>query len=143
MSHVISPVRAASRGYAIGRAFGARHRAVILFAIVALAVAILTGCSPAQVRHAVDVVEPAPAESVAPTTPLVATSERPAVVTIVNGTTDVIDVAPPQRLDVRYPGSDGIEQDHFLADCDHSGGTLVWSTAFDAAGEYVCEGVDY
>ena len=67
----------------------------------------------------------------------------PAVVTIVNGETGLVDVSPPQRLDVRYVGSDGIEQATFQADCDWSGGSLVWSDSFVASGEFVCQGVDY
>jgi hypothetical protein len=121
-----------------------RTLALGLFTVGALALSLLTGCSNAQVNRAIDVIEPAPAESVAPTTSLVPTNdERPAVVTVIAGDNSPVDVDPPQRLDVRYPGSDGVEQAHFQDDCDHMGGKLTWSVEFDAAGEFVCQGVDY
>lgn len=99
----------------------------------ALAVVALTGCAQAQQR-AEDILRPPSAID------LVEADPRPAVVTITAGTTETVDVDPPQRLDVRYVGSDGIEEAFFQDDCDHSGGELVWSTEFVEYGEFVCRG---
>ena len=51
------------------------------------------------------------------------------------------DVQPPTRFDIQYPGSDGIEAEHFQEDCDWMGGTLVWEG--DGSGMFVCQDVDY
>jgi hypothetical protein len=56
---------------------------------------------------------------------------------------DVPDLNGKDRLDIRYPGSDGIEEDKFLLDCENAGGTLVWTTVYDEAGEFVCEDIDF
>ena len=47
------------------------------------------------------------------------------------------------RLDVRFPGSDGIEGMAFGAECSDWGGQLAWRMTFDPAGEFVCEDVDF
>lgn len=50
---------------------------------------------------------------------------------------------------VRFPGSDGIEEDKFLQTCDDWGGVLNWTLMFtgghrsEGAGEFVCEDVDF
>lgn len=64
-------------------------------------------------------------------------------VVTVNGEELPCDVSPPQELAVRFPGSDGIEEAKFLAECDDMGGELVWTAVYDDAGEFVCEKVDY
>lgn len=45
----------------------------------------------------------------------------------------------------RYPGSDGLERDKFLADCDWKGGELVWTSKWspDGSEEFACEGEDF
>lgn len=104
--------------------------------VAALAAALLPGCATAQqIAHQVA------DSSVAPTTSLVPTNDRPiceaAIVVVIDSETTACNVNPPTRLDVRFPGSDGIEQADFQARCDHMGGTLAWSD------EFVCQGVDY
>lgn len=48
------------------------------------------------------------------------------------------------RLDVRFPGSDGIEEAKFQELCDDWGcEQLVWSTAFDPNGEWIAENIDF
>jgi hypothetical protein len=67
-----------------------------------------------------------------------------AVVTVINGSPLACDVAPPQRLDVRFPGSDGLERETFQRQADDMGcADLAWSTDFDPAGEFVAMGCDY
>ena len=104
---------------------------------IALAATLVSGCTVQEV-----------ASQLAPDAPVVATNdERPvcdaAIVVVIDGETTVCNVNPPSRLDVRFPGSDGIEQDAFQARCDDMGGALAWSTSVAPSGEFVCEGVDY
>ena len=47
------------------------------------------------------------------------------------------------RLDVRFPGSDGLEEGKFQSDCDDWGGQLAWRETFEPMGEFVCEDVDF
>ncbi len=44
---------------------------------------------------------------------------------------------------VRFPGSDGLEEDYFLGLCDNWGGRLLWTEMFDSRGEFVCDGLDF
>jgi hypothetical protein len=41
---------------------------------------------------------------------------------------------------VVWPGSDGIEEAKFRAECDEMGGTLMWLTTTDPAGQFECFG---
>jgi len=121
-----------------------------------LALAALTACTPAQVERAIADSEakagrgPAAEATLPPpltVAPYMGPAELPdcegAVVVVVSGENTTCDVNPPQRLDVRFPGSDGIEQEYFQQEADHMGGHLVWSTEYDPYGEFVAEGVDY
>jgi len=97
-----------------------------------------SACTPAQIERAI-------ADSEAKAGRVPATAGKPdcegAVVVAEWDDPLDCDVNPPQRLDVAYPGSDGIEQEQFQDRCDHSGGTLVWDGGSD--GMFVCQGIDY
>jgi len=116
---------------------------------LALGAIALSGC--AYVRQMpVDVVDSPPVATLpAPLTvaPTSTFAPKPPcqgdVIAVVLGEPTDCDVSPPQRLDERYPGSDGIEESYWQGECDHSGGTLVWSVEYDTFGEFVCQGVDY
>lgn len=104
-----------------------------LYALPMLALAALPAC--ANLR-------PVPAGA--------ASKKNPAMV-IVNNGDRVPNLTPPQQLAIRWPGSDGIEQDKLLAECDDMGGELVWAKAVkrtpgvERKGDWAfqCEKVDY
>lgn len=115
--------------------------------ISALALVALTGCTQAQIKAAIADSEAkagrAPVTTEAPVTTYPAGKPSCVGTVVVAEWDDPLDcdVSPPQRLDIAYPGSDGIEQEQFQERCDGSGGTLTWEGGAD--GMFVCHGVDY
>ena len=108
-------------------------RTLIMGAAAMLA---FSGCAVAR-QMPVDV----PETDVAPTTTTKPVCEGDVFAWPDDGGNLPCDVQPPTRFDIQYPGSDGIEQEHFQEECDWHGGTLVWEG--EASGMFVCQDVDY